>query len=832
MRIRQHFCCGSLLVLGVFIAAATIPVAAQPAGANEWTWMGGSNTIGNTCTQVYFCGQVGIYGTQGTPSKTNIPGGRYSGATWTDSSGHLWLFGGSGFDSAGNNFFLNDLWLFDPSSDEWTWIGGSNLVNQAGVYGTLGVPSDSNVPGARSVAATWTDKNGNFWLFGGWGMDANGEYSALSDLWRFTPATGQWTWEGGNTTINQPGVYGTLGSSSSINKPGGRYEASSWTDSSGNLWLFGGYDDDANGVLDMANDLWQFDPSTGEWTWMRGNDTTGTACPTGQTVFCGWAGVYGTMGTPSASNSPGSRNSAVNWTDANGHFWLAFGLGYDSAGAFGSLDDIWMFDPSSHQWTWMGGSDTIGAGAGHPGVYGTLGSFNASNLPGSGCCGSPFVDSAGNLWLFSGWGVDSQSNPGLLNDVWEYSTQLNEWAWMAGNNTAGSNDGHGHSGWPGIYGSLGVAAPGNAPGGREAAMNWSDGNGNFWLFGGAGFDSTHTWGYLNDLWEYSLPATVLPQAATPIISSSNPPPSLALTVTISDATPGATINYTTNGTTPTTGSDLYSGPITVSSNETLEAIATASGYSTSAVATATYLQTAAPTFSPAGGNYSSAQNVTVSDSTPGAAIFCSFANSSPPPGPNNCDSPLMVSQSATVNAYAVAPGYAISDVSSATYTIPSDFLLTINPASISVQAGQSGTATLTVTDEGGFNGNVSFACSGLPAGAACSFALETLPTNSDTTYTRLTVTTSAETAARRRNSSPLIPAGALAAVLCCFGWKRRRWHMFLLMAISAIGLSVLNGCNASFVGVAVRVQPQTSTITVTATSGSLQHAATFSLTVN
>lgn len=177
---------------------------------------------------------------------------------------------------------------------------------------------------------------------------------------------------------------------------------------------------------------------------------------------------------------------------------------------------------------------------------------------------------------------------------------------------------------------------------------------------------------------FSAPISVLASILDNIIviaPSFSPAPGAfgpSQSVTISSPTPGAKIYFTTNGTVPTKSSTLYTGPITVSSTETVKAIAITTGTHNSSVTSATYTingAVATPTFSPVAGSYVGSQSVTVSSATAGSTFHYTTDGSTPTASSTLYTGPITVSVSETVKVLGTKVGFSNSSVASAAYVI-------------------------------------------------------------------------------------------------------------------------------------------------------------------
>lgn len=744
------------------------------ASVNEWAWMSGPNAPARP-----------IWGSLGIASISNSPGGRSLPAYWTDEAGNFWMFGGYGYDAHDNNAYLNDLWEFMPSTNEWTWIGGDsaapygNSSGQPGVYGAQGTPASGNIPGGRQGAATWTDGKGNFWLYGGNGYDSADTYSDLNDLWMYKESSNQWTWiNGSRTTSNGFGfngyyfyagvapVYGTLGQPALTNTPGARDAASAWVDSDGNLWLFGGHGVDSKLLAHYAfSDLWKFSPSTNEWTWMGGSDTDQGASCVSETngafgTYCGHAGNYGTLGNGSAANNPGGRSGASSWIDGNGNLWLFGGLAFDANGNLNPLNDLWRFTPSTSQWTWMGGNNI--AQSGFPAVYGTEGVPSAGNIALYAAYAATWTDKSGNFWLYGGSYSSSPYSPYLAfgtsgwDDLWEFNPSAGEWAWMNGTKVSASGGFFAHA----TLGIQGVPNSRNSPGGVFGVPAWTDGNGNLWMFDGL-------------VWKFKL-------AAPAIV------PSFALSLS------SASISVTAGGDAASVVTTLVAGGF--NSTVALSASGQPSGVTvqfspTSISGAGTSQVTFSVGASVAGGSYT----ITITG-TSGA-----------------------IAETATISLTVSAPS--------------PTFQLTSSANSLTVQSGSSGTVTLTVTPQNGFNAAVSFACSGLPSRANCSFAPTTVTPSGSAVTDTLTINASSSALLSAPNRK-FFPLSTLALAALLFALRKRRGAASLLALVSlATCFSFMDACGGGGAGGGGKTST-TSTVTITANSGAIAQTAIVTLTVN
>lgn len=421
---------------------------------NQWTWLVGADSV-------Y---PYGVYGTQGVTGRENTPGARQDSCSWAAPDGALYVFGGLGYAASDSTGDLNDLWRCDTRTMEWTWLKGSSSVYAYGICARQGVPAAGNTPGARHDAVSWTGPDNAFYLFGGCGYGISGSYGYLNDLWRYDVSTSQWTWLKGPNSSGQPGVYATQGEFSVENVPDGRGGAASWTGSDGRLYLFAGgdlwcYDIALNqwawmkgsysmgqygsygtqgvaapdiapgfrsnavcwagsdhslylfggdgyggpGAYGHLNDLWRYDITTSQWTWLGGSDAADQP------------GAYGGPGVTAAEVAPGGRSGAVSWAGMDGTLYLFGGEGYDACAVYGRLDDVWRYDTTTNQWTWLCGSDAVNQVA----TYAGAGVPASGNTPGARLGAVSWVGLDGSLCLFGGYAYKGFGDYVHMNDIWK-----------------------------------------------------------------------------------------------------------------------------------------------------------------------------------------------------------------------------------------------------------------------------------------------------------------------------------------------------------------------------------------------------------------------------
>jgi hypothetical protein len=301
----------------------------------------------------------------------------------------------------------------------------------------------------------------------------------------------------------------------------------------------------------------------------------------------------------------------------------------------------------------------------------------------------------------------------------------------------------------------------------------------------------------------SIVVNVIGAAATPTFSPVAGTYTAAQTVSISDATTGATIYYTTNGTTPTTSSTVYSTAIPVASTETLEAIATATGYTTSAVASAAYILVnplpaiggISPAFTNAGGTVlpltvNGSGFIATSTVYWGASALTTTYVSATQLTAQVPAADIATAGTIAITVQSPAPGGGTSnawqfEVDSAS---SGAFAPTITSTTETVAAGSTASYPVTVPPA---VTSVSVTCLNLPAGATCSYSsttnavtITTSPTTPKGTYQIIVVFT--ETISGAAPGFILLPI-----LLLPLGFMRRKLAARGIWLTACLGLVLM-----------------------------------------
>ncbi len=300
---------------------------------------------------------------------------------------------------------LNDLWVYDPSVEEWNLMEAND--------GAVGFDVSADRPCARILPA-WVEVDDRFYLFGGLSILSEGwKFALLNDLWVYDPSDARWTLlePDDGVLLEHPDCAGR-GRPTTMGGFGTAVIGS-------RIYFFGGWGHRAplpptveTAVLNRQ--LWTYDTGTG--TWDRIDSADGAAVPPKRYVMSmtAWENrIYVWAGRDTQDRDPQFYN------------------------------DLWCFDPATRAWTCLAEND-----------------FGAANRP-SARYGQGSARIGDGWYVFGGFGpqgsfMPEEVNGPQLNDLWRLSLGTGDWTCLQAHD--GSKDYSGSAPYPGVRRVPGMAA--------------------------------------------------------------------------------------------------------------------------------------------------------------------------------------------------------------------------------------------------------------------------------------------------------------------------------------------------------------------------------------
>lgn len=355
-----------------------------------------------------FINSDAIFGTQGVPSITTVPGPYYD-PIFFDYNNLLMLFGGYYYSytiiEGGVDVYSTNLFSFNTTTNMWTWLWGYGNDTVETLVSNKGVEEDTNVIGGRLKSGYLRDGD-YLYILGG----LEKTFWSSTYLFKFNLLNYKITWLSGESVASP--VYGTKNVYASGNKIP-HYEMPfivKMTDYGINSLIIFGIDESFS--LQKGLTVWEFDLSTLYWRWIKGSG--GSVIPRD----------LGTFRIESSNVEPGSYLRRSTFFRLN--YWVyLFGGVVDLDGNFIRENKVFSFNLLTSNWAWISGNETLSSQMHYTNKF-ELSDENKI---------SPRLDASGfvyknHLFIYGGYDADYS-----FNDMWEFNPNNYQWAWMYGNTT-------------------------------------------------------------------------------------------------------------------------------------------------------------------------------------------------------------------------------------------------------------------------------------------------------------------------------------------------------------------------------------------------------------